>query len=245
MIEEQRREADGPTLVLDAGDALLGESLALRSEGRVIVAAMNAMGYDAMAVGLMDLAKGVEVLLARSEEARFAVLSANIVRREGGETLVRPYTLIERGGVRFGIIGVSEPEVMQAPGAADLIQVLDPVEALARLLPEVQAQSDVVIVVSHLGLEGDRALASEAPGIDIIVGGRSKQLLLEPDMVGGTAIVQMGYDGEWLGKLVITLQSDGRIDGHAVERITLGPEFAESPVLKGIVADHAQRYPGD
>ncbi|MHB1296146.1 MAG: bifunctional UDP-sugar hydrolase/5'-nucleotidase [Anaerolineae bacterium] len=232
-------------LVLDAGNALLGESLALKSEGRVIVEAMNAMGYDAMTVGLMDLAKGVDTLLARREEARFAVLSGNIVRKESGATLFEPYTVIVRGGVRFGIIGMSEPEVVQAPGAADVIAVQDPAQTMARLLPEVQAQSDVVIVLSHLGLERDRELAAKVPGIDVIVGGYNKILLEEPEFAANTILVQMGYDGEWLGALKATLLPEGGLSEPQVTSIALDPAFAENPVVQGIVEEYEREYPDE
>jgi len=52
--------------VLDAGNALLGAWVSLASEGRVTIEAMNAMGYDAMGVGMMEGIRGLDVLLARA-----------------------------------------------------------------------------------------------------------------------------------------------------------------------------------
>ncbi len=230
-------------LLLDAGNTLFGQMLALQSEGRVIVEAMNAMGYDAMAVGPLDLAKGVDVLLARAKEARFPILSANLVGLSDGQPLLDPYTILERDGVRYGVLGVSDPDVMNSPGVGEVAKVLDPVETVRRYLPEVQAQSDVVIVLSHLGLEEDKALAAQVPGVQVIVGGRSRLLVQPAEVVGGAVIVQMGYDGEWLGRLDVAFDAEGRPVAPQVEIVDLGPSVADDPDLKKIVDRWLKIYP--
>lgn len=230
-------------LVLDAGDTLFGQMLALQSEGQVIVEAMNAMGYDAMAVGQMDLAKGVDTLLTRAKAAHFAILSCNLVGAKDQKPIFQPYTILERGGVRFGLIGVTEPEALQSPGVREVAQVLDPVTSVKEYLAEIKAQSDVLIVLSHLGVERDRALAQAVPEIDLIVGGRSRKLMTAPDIVGNTIITQMGYDGEWLGRLDVTLDAQGQLHDPQTTVIELGPDVADDPELKALVDAYKERFP--
>lgn len=241
-IKAIRSEAQHPVLVLDAGDTLFGQMLALQSEGRVIVEAMNAMGYDAMAVGQMDLAKGVDTLQARAKEARFAILSCNLVDAQSQQPIFQPYTILERGGVRFGVIGVTEPEALQAPGVREAAQVLDPVGAVKKYLAEIKGQSDVLIVLSHLGVERDRALAQAIPEIALIIGGRSRKLMPAPDIVGNTVITQMGYDGEWLGRLDVTLDAQGRVHDPQSTVIELGPDVADDARLKALVDSYKERF---
>ena len=71
LIEQTRDSVEGALLVVDSGNTLMGDPLSLRSEGRVIVHAMNAMGYDALGVGTGELMKGPEVLRQRIGEATF------------------------------------------------------------------------------------------------------------------------------------------------------------------------------
>ena len=196
------------------------------------------MGYDAMTVGQMDLYAGVEVLLQRAKEARFAVLSCNLVGLKDGKPLFAPYTIVERDGVRFGILGVSEPELGELPGVGAVAQVLGPRESVQLYLAEVRSKSDVTILLSHLGFDSDVMLAQTTPGIDIIVGGKSRQLLTAPKIVGDTVIVQAGYDGEWLGRLDVAFDVTGRVVNPRVEIITLGPEIADDPALADVVATY-------
>ena len=215
----------------------------MQSEGRVIVDAMNAMGYDAMTVGLMDSAKGVNVLLQRAREADFAILSCNIVNIEDEKPILAPYTVLERDGIRFGILGASESDMIRAPSEGVRgIKVLDPVASVRKYLPGVQSQSDVVILLSHLGLDEDKTLAQAIPGIDIIVGGRSRKLMRVPERIGETIIVQMGYDGEWLGKLDVTFDSQHRISESSSGIITLGPDIADDRELLALLTSYYTKH---
>jgi len=236
VIKDARREAGRTALVLDAGDTLLGQTVSLQSEGAAIVETMNAMGYDAMAVGRLDLIKGIDVVTRRAQEAQFAILSCNLVRKGTRELVLPASTIIERDGVRFGILGVTEPQAAQAPGAEETVEVLDPTEAVRAALPDLQARSDVVIVLSHLGLEEDLALAKAVPGIDIIVGGRSRQLVQPPEVVGDTIVTQMGFDGEYMGRLDVTVNEDGRLSDPLGAMIVLGPDYADDSELAALVA---------
>lgn len=243
MINEVRLSSHNSILVLDAGGTLFGQWLAQQSEGQVIVEAMNAMGYDAMAVGGMDLQMGLEVVLQRAKEAHFAFLSCNMVRLEDNAPIFTPYVIVKRNGTRFGLLGVSDPEAVAWPGIYDVAKVMEPAPSVQKYLPEVRQQSDVVIVLSHIGLEGDIALAQAVPGIDVIVGGKSRRVLVAPEMVGKTMIVQAGYDGEWLGRLDVAFDVTGHPADPRVEIIALGPEVGDDPDLAALVTAYKQRFP--
>lgn len=230
-------------LTLDAGSSLLGAWVSLASDGKITVEAMNAMGYDAMGIGLMDGIKGLDVLLARRDEAAFPVLSANLVYVDGEALVLEPYAVVVRDGVRFGLLGLTDAEFAQGPGLATAVTVRDATAAAAEYVPAVRALADVVIVLSSLGNEADQALAAAVPGIDVIVGSKSAILMQEPERVGDTLIVQQGYLGEWLGVLHARYGADGSLEEATVRAQALGPVYADDPALAALVAKYKELYP--
>lgn len=245
LIQQVRAQNSGPLLVVDAGNTLLGDALSLRSDGRVTVDALNLMGYDALGVGTGELSKGLDVLLQREAEARFAIVCSNLVWSESQQPVLEPYTVIERGGVRLGVIGVTGTGALQGleslwPG----VTVVPPEQALARYLEELRARSDVIVLLSQLGLEADEALAESVDGIDVIVGGNTQWLLDEPQTTGDTTIVQAGYDGEWLGRLDL----QGPADDLAVTQyqiLYMRPDIAGAPEMTALVQRYYREYPAE
>lgn len=242
-IKQEKAQNDGLVLLLDAGSSLVGAWEASKSLGKVTVESMSLMGYDAMAVGRMDLAIGLEAIRQRQQEAEFPFLSANIVNEESGELLFDPYVILERRGVRIGIIGLSEAQAIQVPLLKIKAKVLDPVEAIRDLAAELREQVHLLIVLSHLGLDADMALAQAVPGIDIIIGGNTRQLMPAPQRVGNTIIVQQGYRGEWMGKLTASFDAQGVPTEYAEKVITLTDAYADDPELAALVHKYQELYP--
>lgn len=244
VIAQMRAEAQGPVLLLDSGGSLIGQHLSNQSDGKIIIEAMNAMAYDAMTVGYRDMQKGLDVLLARAEEARFPLLSCNVVERATGKSLFEPYTVIERGGLRIGILGVSEVDTVELADVRERLEALDPVETVKRYLPELREQADVVILLSHVGLVNERRIAGEAPGmIDLIVGGQSREVFETLEREGSTMVVHAGFNGEWLGIFQGTRDGQGQwIAAEATAR-ELGPDVADDPTLAALVQSYGQVYP--
>ena len=228
-----RAEASGPVLLLDAGGTLLGQQLANDTQGRVIVDGMNLMGYDAMGLGLQDFAQGVDLVQARALEARFPFLSANLLSIYGTPAF-KPYVVIEKEGVRFGIIGVSDPTIGQLSTVRGTLVVTDAVTSVQQFVAEARPRSDVVIVLSSLGIEMDRNLARRVPGIDVILSGKTRWVMMEPEWVGDTAIAAAGYDGEWLGRLDAIATAEG-LEQAAVQIYDLVPEIADDPEMNELL----------
>lgn len=194
-IEELRREK--PSVVLAAGDMLFGNDWANLFQGESVVAAMNAIGFDAMAVGNHEFDLGPKVLAERVAECRFPVLGANVA----GLNMVRPYVLKEIAGVRVAIIGVTTERtpLFTHPRNVTGLTFVAPGPTVHTLLKEIAHRADVVVVLSHLGFPADRALAESVPGIDLIVGGHTHTRVSAPVLVGTTFIVQAWEYGRALG----------------------------------------------
>ena len=223
-------------LVLDAGNALIGASISVVDQGRLMVQAMNAMGYDALAVGRGELLQGLDVALARAGEAAFPFLSANLVYKADEKPVFEPYAIVIKEGVRVGIIGLTHEGDVTAIDDQKTATVLEPEETARRLVGELRGQVDAIIVLSRLGREADQALARSVPGINVIVGGRTRVLMPEPDRVGDTLIIQQGYSGEWLGKLAITLDR-GLPTNVVVEAIALTDAIPDDEDMARMVAE--------
>jgi 2',3'-cyclic-nucleotide 2'-phosphodiesterase (5'-nucleotidase family) len=221
---------------LDAGNTLFGnQPLVQQTQGKAVVEAMNLLGYDAMVLGEEDFQLGVEVLRQRMEEAEFAILSANVVISGTNQLFATPYVIKEIGDHKVAIIGLTNQEAANASGRA--IAVLDPLEALQGLMDDVSKEADVIIVLSHLGMEVDVQMADRVKGIDLIIGGKSQDVLDPPVWIepNGTVIAQAGHQGQQIGVVSLEIDSQGKVAGHKGEVVLLTDEFADDPEMRAFL----------
>ncbi|MFQ5812738.1 MAG: bifunctional metallophosphatase/5'-nucleotidase [Anaerolineae bacterium] len=230
-MKEVRKTSEN-VLLLDGGNTLFGDRpLAQQTQGQAIVAAMNLLGYDALVLGGQDFRLGLDVLRQRMEEAEFPILSANAVISGTDRLFATPYVIKEIGDHKVAIIGLTNQEAASAAGG-DIV-VLDPLKTLKDVMVEVSEEADVVIVLSHLGTEVDFQMAGEVKGIDLIVGGHSRDVLDPPlwNEASGTVIAQAGYQGRWIGVVSLDVDSQGTVADHQGQVVLLGDEFADDPEM--------------
>jgi len=238
---KQERQTSSHLLLLDAGDSLFGDRfLGQQTQGKGVVEAMNLLGYDAMALGGGDMRLGLDILRQRMAEAAFPFLSANVVL-SGTETLfTEPYILKEMNDHRVAIIGLTEPK------AADVVQgaviVLDPIETTRRYVTEVSSQADIVIVLSHIGVEENIKLGEEVEGIDLIVSGTGQMLLGQAvqDETMRTLVVQAempspGHAGRVIGVARLQFDSQGKIQSHQWTAVSLTPDLADDAEMRTLL----------
>lgn len=205
-VDELR--AEKPTLFLAAGDMIQGNNWANLFSGQSSIQALNALQLDAMVVGNHEFDFGQVILKQRIAEARFPVLGANVVPM--GE--LKPCIILNVGGTSVAVVGVVTDDVPQTthPRNVNGLTFLSPEETVAKYLPELRAQSDVVVVLSHIGLNADMKLAQKVEGIDVIVGGHTHTRVEKPLLSGKTIVVQAFEHAKVLGVLDLTLEQ-GRI----------------------------------
>jgi 2',3'-cyclic-nucleotide 2'-phosphodiesterase (5'-nucleotidase family) len=222
-------------LLLDAGDALIGGGLlGDATQGEAVVAGMNLMGYDAMALGPKELSLGPDVLRKRMAEAEFAVLSANVVFEDTEQLVARPYMVLEVSGHRMGIIGLTRmPEVPQAG-----FQVLDLQQAAARYVPEVAEQAETVILLTNAGYRTALAIAGAVPGIDLAVASLPDQLPRAAVRAPETGTIAVAaeqpvarHTGRRVGRLVVTIGTDGSMSGESWESVQMDKSLADEPQM--------------
>ena len=206
--------------MLDSGGSLYRKEYAETSDnpklGASIVASMDAMGYDAMALGYGDLQAPLTTVQARFEEAGFPILSANVTP---GRTLpnVQPYLLHEVGGHTVAIVGMTPPaagERLAELGLAPLSP--DPIAVIRRTVRQASRRADVVVLLSTLSRSAAETVAREVPGIDAIVGvnqGAQLKPVAVPGAEGDVVLHSAGTRGEYLGLLTLQLDAEGRVTG--------------------------------
>ena len=235
-LVRRARSEGAPTLLLDAGDAIQGGVMlglphvttdpAARPDP--MMAAMNAIGYDAMAVGNPEFDFGTEAIDRARRAARFPWLSANVIH-DGPLPVFTPSIVKVLGGARIGIVGLTTPATQSFVDPENLggWQFASPLDAARREVDRLRQTEhcDVVVLLAHTGLERDslrgaaRAgetpdenwglrLATEVPGADIVILGHT-HVVIPGRRYGGVLVTQAGRFGEQLGRVDLTLERDG------------------------------------
>lgn len=236
LVKQARAEASN-VLLLDSGDTIQGTPLAYHfarvdtTKPNPTIAAMNALRYDAMAVGNHEFNFGLPVLLKAKREAKFPMLGANILWEEapgkpGPRTATeyfRPYIIKVIGGVKVGIVGLVTPGIprWEIPEHYSGYTFEQMVPAAQRVIPEIRQRADVVVVIVHSGLERDAndqpqrqgipgenavyALAEKVPGIDVILYGHSHQEMAEKN-IKGVLLAQARNWGQSLARADVVLE---------------------------------------
>ena len=239
------RAAFPNVLVLDAGNSIYGdEYLTNRTQGQVVIEAMNLIGYDAMALGAGDFRLGLDVLQKRIAEAQFPILSANVLQANTGQPFVTPYAIKNMNGYRIAILGLTDVEEINTILGEDarVFKLLDPLEAARHTVAELRPQADLVIVLSHLGTQLNRQLADTVPGIDVIVGGQVAAWAYEPwrSQVNGTLLVEAevpnpGHAGRQIGALRLQFEDGRGITDYTWENVTLTQDYGDDPDMSALL----------
>lgn len=204
-------------ILVDAGDALHGQTLATLTLGESIVKIMNKTGYDIMVPGNHDFNYGASRLLELKAIADFKILTGNI-KKDDGTRFLEPYTILERDGVKIAFFGLSTPETAYKTNPKNVtgLTFADPVEEAEALVNALKDQADVIVCIAHLGLDASsdftsRLLAEKVAGIDLIIDGHSHTKLDTAIKVGNTLIVQTGDYLKTIGTVKIQLDGQNNI----------------------------------
>lgn len=223
------RAANPHVLLVDSGDLLQGNPLDYYygvvepADVHPVIRAMNHLGYDAAVVGNHEFNYGIPALERAVEKAEFPFLAGNVTRAGTGEPAFPPYTVIERGGVRIGILGLTTPgsAIWDRANVEGRLEFGDMVESARRWWPELAEESDVQIAVLHSGLgpgssydeatsgvpaeNAGRAIAEALPGLTAIFLGHSHREI-PSETVAGVLATQAGRWGEALAVLRLVLE---------------------------------------
>lgn len=263
-------------LVFDAGDLMQGSLLSNLWEGVPTVDYYRTIGYDALTFGNHEFDWGQTVLADRIAQAEadaaatstpVQAIVANITLKDSSDNCtwepfnanVSPYEVFAVGTapdiVHVGVIGVGSvetPYITIAEATAGLC-FRDPYEAITHYYDELDAASDVIVVLSHNGytdggygygftVYGDQTLAQMlidgGKPVDLIIGGHSHTDLAAATVIGETTIVQAHYAGRKVGRADMTYDPDTGAVTTAWTRIVVGTGDPEEPNIAALVGDY-------
>ncbi|HSP34500.1 MAG TPA: 5'-nucleotidase C-terminal domain-containing protein [Thermoanaerobaculia bacterium] len=170
-VKALRAEPDSAVVLVDSGDLFQGTLESNYFEGEPVVRAYNDLGYAAAAVGNHEFDYGpvgpdsvarvpgedpLGALKKNAASAKFPFLSANMTEKATGQTpaWAKRYTMIDAGGARIGIIGLSTPDTPNVTLRANVLTLDfgDPVAATVAAARELRAQgADAIVVIAHMG----------------------------------------------------------------------------------------------
>ncbi len=163
LIRAVRKEQSN-VLLLDAGDTIQGTPLGYYfakddpEKPNPMMLVMNALGYDAAAVGNHEFNFGLDYLWKIKGEAHFPILAANVRQTyTSGARHFDPYIIKNVAGVRVALVGFVTQSIgnWEIPGNYKGYEFESIVSAALRVIPEVRKQADVVVVIAHSGLGPD------------------------------------------------------------------------------------------
>ncbi len=220
LVKQIRRENPRRVLLVHGGDEFSkGDGITNRYRAQANIDLMNRMGYDAMVLGNGEYYWGLTNLRRRMAEAKFTVLAGNIfeVKKEGPRAVGQNFVVKKVGPLRVGLMGLSL--IRPKHPASRNLRMGDNLQLAKKWLSELQPKTDLVVLLSHLGLPRDTMVAGMLGPVEIIIGGDTHTLLKEPVIVkkGKGAdqkkvyIVQAGEYYEHLGRIDLDFsrQDDG------------------------------------
>lgn len=216
FLEEKKREwraKNEAFLLLDVGDHMDRFHLATEgTDGFANRQVLEQTGYDAITLGNNELLTFSQTELYRNyQKASFDVISCNVRETKSGQLpswlcSSRVYSV---GPYRVGVTAATIPfPIVYEKMGWDVSEFIPQIQKQVNLL---QSESDLIVLLSHLGLPHDKQIAQEVNGLDFILGGHTHHLLEEPLEVKGTIIGAAGKHGQSAGVMTVEW-CDGQIE---------------------------------
>ena len=232
----------GAVLVLDAGDQFQGSLFYTTYKGEAAAEMVNAIGFDAMAVGNHEFDDGPPALAGFADLARHPVVSGNL-DLSGSNALsgrIEDQLILEAGDMRVGIVSALAADTAETSSPGPAVVFADEIESLRADVAALEDEGvDRIIALTHVGLPEDRRIAEAVAGIDAIIGGHSHTLMANdgeaefpyPVMVAGTPVAQAYAYSKYLGHLELTFDEAGEVTAAGGDTMLLDASVEPDPEL--------------
>lgn len=205
------------TVIIDVGDTIQDNysELFFKEKIHPMMLAMNEIGYDIWALGNHEFNFGVDNLKNIMKQSKAAVLMGNVYNPDGSR-MAEGYTIIEKDGVKIGIIGMVTPNIVKWDSVnLKGYKVTDPVEETKKIVKDIRNKVDILIAAEHMGEEneydvansGVNDLAEACPELDLIIAAHEHKLV-EEAYVNGVLIVENKNSAATMSKINIILEKE-------------------------------------
>jgi 2',3'-cyclic-nucleotide 2'-phosphodiesterase (5'-nucleotidase family) len=220
------------SLFIGNGDDLGTSVISSTFQGQPIVDAFNAGKLDVDTYGNHDFDMGPDQLSKLVKASQFPWVSANALDKRTGEVFAKEsgaksFIIKEVNGVKIGITGLINEEAPQITSMGPNAIVLNPVEAMKKIIPEMKAAgAQFIIVSSHLASPDARIVAEKVDGIDLIVGDHAAFAYDSPEKIHNTLLWFIGDEFTYLGEINFTFQN-GKVADFNYHRYALKTDVAK------------------
>lgn len=249
------RAKNPDTFIIDTGDMFQGSQLSVETTGKALQPVLNAMGYNLYLPGNWEVVfykEAMQKLLGGLDAPK---ICANMYHDLGdgkkGELIFPPYYTWSAGGVKIGFVGYTDPlvPIRQSPAYSKGIIYTKPEENLEHYVKVLrdQEQCDFVILLSHLGLSQQIALANDkvCEGVDYIFGGDTHERVRKPIQCKYAKVVEPGAFGSFVGRLDLVVEN-GKIvdDRYALIEVDATNNTADTQVAS-VIQENEGPYAGE
>lgn len=239
---------DPNVLTLHAGDAFVGDFFFNAFAGIAEFRLLNAIGLDVMTIGNHEFDLGPAVLKMTLDSSLaaggFSVVSSNLILEDPQvaplKNYIKPYTVKQIGKLKAGIFGLVTPAANILSSPAPAVVDTDIASSVTKALTALAKEGcDIIICLSHLGINNDKTIAGLIPGIDVIISAHDHIMTNSPVEVPNpsgkkTFIVQANSCYSHIGKLSLVISS-GNITKAAYKLIALDSTIPEVAVISAAV----------
>ncbi len=197
--------------MLDSGDAFFKADILPNNtreadilKAETILSGYERIGYDCINVGGFDFANGKEFLFGLQNTSKIPFISANIVDTETAQPVFDPYVIVERQGMKIGIVGLSD----HLPAHVEGLGVDDVFSSGKRYLAEVEQKSDITIILANIDRKITKDLRKHFPSANYIFLSKTRSRTqpgnIQPE---GPMIYSTGIQGKYLAKVDVSFRN--------------------------------------
>lgn len=253
LVNDARKESKD-VFFFDAGDYFTGPYISNLTKGEAIIDIMNTMPFDAVSVGNHEFDHGVDNMVKQLSKANFPILLGNVFYTNSDKPVWnKPWTIVEKDGIKIGVIGVHQKFAFYDTVAAKAYagsEARDERPYIQKGLDELKGKVDIIVLLIHEGtparqssygskdvarmLQADIDTAKKFEGIDVLITGHAHVGTPEPIKVNNTLVVSTDAYGTDVGKLVLDFNPQTKkIDGYSGKLITVfADEYKPDPKVQ-------------
>jgi len=233
---KELREKNKNTILLDGGDSISAGKDIPELRAETSMEALGLMKYDGMNIADGELSLGLIFFEKLREKTKFPLLSANLYKKE--KPLGQTYLIKRFPGFSVGVIGLVSPTYFNTEFLAkEDLKVKDPVITLKEILPKVKAQSNITILLSHLGKNETTLLLQRVRGVDVAIVGHDLGTLNQPEMLTKSILVQNSVQGKFLGILDLTIGTKETIENYTGNMVGITENIPSDPEVLALIRE--------
>ena len=252
---DMARKKNPNTFIIDTGDMFQGSELSVKTTGKALQPILNAMNYNLFIPGNWEVVYYKENMQKLLGGLNAPKICSNMYHDLGegkkGEHIFPPYYTWNAAGIKIGFVSYTDPLVplRQSPAYSKGIIYTFPEENLAyyvKVLKE-QEQCDFIILLSHLGLSQQIALANkpECEGVDYIFGGDTHERVRKPIQCKYSKVVEPGAFGSFVGRLDLVVENGKIIKEHYHLDEISAKLYKPNAAVQALIATHEQPFKKD